>query len=688
MVVEDKDVVRFLELAARENLEATVVATVTEKARLVMHWNGATICDVSRDFLNSNGAEKHITIDVAPVEDWNKTVSGSFGKLYTDLAGDLNVCSKRGLSERFDATIGAGTVLMPFGGKHQQTPIQAMVQKISVEKGHTQDCSVMSWGYNPYLSEKSPYHGAYLAVVESVAKLIATGASFEDVYLTFQEYFLRVGKDPKRWGQPMAALLGAFRAQKDLGVGAIGGKDSMSGSFEELNVPPTLVSFAITTATCDQVATPEFKKAGHKICLLMPKLGEDGLPERESLLAHFDLVTGLLHTGAAVAAYTPGMGGPAEAVLKMALGNGLGVDFQEELDLQTLFGYAYGGFVLELSEGHPVLGTYLGRLNDRAEFTWHGETLTLDALQAVYEDKLEPVYPCNIPAATTPMETFSYTSGPKAAPAVNVAKPKVLIPVFPGTNCEYDSAKAMADAGADAKIMVVRNLSPDAIARSVEEFANELKTAQMVFIPGGFSGGDEPDGSGKFITAFFRNAAIKEQVTSLLEQRDGLMLGICNGFQALIKLGLVPYGKILDTDETCPTLTFNTIGRHQSRLVRTRVASNLSPWLSGVEVGDVVTVPISHGEGRFLASEELIRQLAAGGQIATQYVDFENKATGDVHFNPNGSLYAIEGITSPDGRVLGKMGHSERVGKGLYKNVPGEFDLKLFQSAVKYFSKG
>ena len=688
VVVEDKDVVRFLELAARENLEATVVATVTEKARLVMHWNGATICDVSRDFLNSNGAEKHITIDVAPVEDWNKTVSGSFGKLYTDLAGDLNVCSKRGLSERFDATIGAGTVLMPFGGKHQQTPIQAMVQKISVEKGHTQDCSVMSWGYNPYLSEKSPYHGAYLAVVESVAKLIATGASFEDVYLTFQEYFLRVGKDPKRWGQPMAALLGAFRAQKDLGVGAIGGKDSMSGSFEELNVPPTLVSFAITTATCDQVATPEFKKAGHKICLLMPKLGEDGLPERESLLAHFDLVTGLLHTGAAVAAYTPGMGGPAEAVLKMALGNGLGVDFQEELDLQTLFGYAYGGFVLELSEGHPVLGTYLGRLNDRAEFTWHGETLTLDALQAVYEDKLEPVYPCNIPAATTPMETFSYTSGPKAAPAVNVAKPKVLIPVFPGTNCEYDSAKAMADAGADAKIMVVRNLSPDAIARSVEEFANELKTAQMVFIPGGFSGGDEPDGSGKFITAFFRNAAIKEQVTSLLEQRDGLMLGICNGFQALIKLGLVPYGKILDTDETCPTLTFNTIGRHQSRLVRTRVASNLSPWLSGVEVGDVVTVPISHGEGRFLASEELIRQLAAGGQIATQYVDFENKATGDVHFNPNGSLYAIEGITSPDGRVLGKMGHSERVGKGLYKNVPGEFDLKLFQSAVKYFSKG
>ena len=685
VVVEAQDVEAFLELAARENLEATVVATVTEEARLVMHWNGATICDVSREFLNSNGAEKHITIEMEPAKDWNKTVSGSFGKLYTDLAGDLNVCSKRGLSERFDSTIGAGTVLMPFGGKHQLTPIQAMVQKVSVEKGHTQDCSVMSWGYNPYLSECSPYHGAYLAVVESVAKLIATGATFEDVYLTFQEYFLRVGKDPKRWSQPFAALLGAFRAQKDLGVGAIGGKDSMSGSFEELNVPPTLVSFAVTTATTDQVATPEFKGAGHKVCLLAPQVGPDGLPERESLLAHFDLVTGLLHTGAALSAYTPGMGGPAEAVLKMAIGNGFGVDFAEDLDLQTLFGYAYGGFVLELAEGHPVLGTYLGRTNDRAEFTWHGETLTLDALQAVYEDKLEPVYPCNIPDAATPMETFSYAAGSKAAPVVKVAKPKVLIPVFPGTNCEYDSAKAMADAGADAKIMVVRNLTPDAIARSVEEFANELKTAQMVFIPGGFSGGDEPDGSGKFITAFFRNAAIKEQVTSLLEQRDGLMLGICNGFQALIKLGLVPYGKILDTDETCPTLTFNTIGRHQSRLVRTRVASNLSPWLAGVEVGDVVTVPISHGGGRFLASEELIRQLAANGQIATQYVDFENKATGDVHFNPNGSLYAIEGITSPDGRVLGKMGHSERIGKGLYKNVPGEFDLKLFQSAVKYF---
>ena len=684
VVVAASDVDRFLELAARENLEATVVATVTENPRLRMHWNGNTIVDVSREFLNSNGAEKHITIQLDAPGDYAKPVFGGFLENLEAVATDLNTCSKRGLSERFDSTIGAGTVLMPFGGKHQQTPIQAMVHKVSLEQGHTDTCSLMSWGYNPFITERSPYHGAYLAVVESAAKLVATGAAYEDVYLTFQEYFKRVGRDPKRWSQPLAALLGAFEAQKDLKIAAIGGKDSMSGTFEDLDVPPTLVSFAVTTEQVQHIVSNEFKAAGHTVCLLQPQYNEAGLPDPQSLLAHFRLVTKLLRTGAAVAAYTPGMGGPAEAVMKMAFGNGFGFDFDEKVTMEDLFGYAYGSFVLEL-DGHEPVGKMLGTIRPDSRFVWHGESVNGVALQKAYEEKLEPVYSCNIPDAQVPVETVSFQAQTRVCPAAKTGRPKVLIPVFPGTNCEYDSAKAMIDAGAEAEIFVIRNLTAAAIAQSVEEFAGKLKQTQMVFLPGVFSGGDEPDGSAKFITAFFRNAAIKEAITALLEERDGLMLGICNGFQALIKLGLLPYGKILDTDADCPTLTYNTIGRHQSRLVRTRVASNLSPWLSGTQVGEVYTVPISHGEGRFLAEEALVKQLAARGQIATQYVDLAGNATTDVHFNPNGSIYAIEGITSPDGRILGKMGHSERKGFGLYKNVPGEFDMKLFESAVKYF---
>lgn len=684
VVVAPEDVDAFLALAESENLQAVTVASVTAEPRLAMNWNGKTIVDVSREFLNSNGAEKHIDVSGAKPEDFRKTVSGGFGENFCNLAGDLNICSKRGLSERFDSTIGAGTVLMPFGGKYQLTPIQAMVQKISMERKHTDDCSFMAWGYNPFITEKSPYHGAYLAVIESVSKLIASGAAFSDVYLTFQEYFERLGKDPKRWGKPMAALLGAFEAQKNLGIAAIGGKDSMSGSFENLDVPPTLVSFAVTTGKTDEVVSPEFKKAGHIVCLLLTKLDENGLPETASLLENFRLVHEAMGRGAVVSAYTPGLGGVGEAVMKMAFGNDIGVDFADHVTLDTLFGYAYGGFVLEMA-GDTRLGDLLGTTNDRGLLTWHGEEISLEGLLEVYEDKLESVYACNIPDSKAPMENFAYHAAHRVAPSVRVAKPKVLIPAFPGTNCEYDSAKAMADAGAEPEILVVNNLSADGIARSVERFAKELETAQMVFIPGGFSGGDEPDGSGKFITAFFRNAAVKEGVTRLLEQRDGLMCGICNGFQALIKLGLVPYGKIIDTDEHCPTLTFNTIARHQSRIVRTRIASNKSPWLALTSVGQVYNVPISHGEGRFLAEESLIRKLAENGQIATQYVDLEGNATGDVHFNPNDSLYAIEGITSPDGRVFGKMGHSERIGAGLYKNVPGNYDLRMFEAAVKYF---
>ncbi|HIT35266.1 MAG TPA: phosphoribosylformylglycinamidine synthase [Candidatus Faecousia intestinavium] len=683
VVVEPQDVSRFLELADQENLNAVPVATVTEEARLVMNWNGAKICDISREFLNSNGADKHITAAPVAPQSYTKTVTGDFASNFMAVASDLNTCSKRGLSERFDSTIGAGTVLMPFGGKNQLTPIQAMVQKISVEKKHTDDCSFMAFGYNPFISSASPYHGAYLAVVESVCKLIATGASFEDTYLTFQEYFERLGKDPSRWGKPLAALLGAFQAQMDLGIGAIGGKDSMSGSFENLDVPPTLVSFAVTTGKTQEVISPEFKTAGHTVCLLDTQLDENGLPVTESLLKNFALVTELLRSGKAMACYTPGMGGVAEAVMKMGFGNGLGLAFSDAVTLDTLFGYRYASFVLEMAEG--TVGTVLGTVTADGSFSYQDTVLSQEQVLKAYEDKLEPVFACNIPTRQQNMETFSYPVSQWKAPAVKVAKPKVLIPAFPGTNCEYDSAKAVRDAGAEPEIIVIQNRNADAISRSVERFARELKDAQMVFIPGGFSGGDEPDGSGKFITAFFRNAAIKEGVTALLDDRDGLMCGICNGFQALIKLGLVPYGKIIDTDETCPTLTFNNISRHQSRIVRTRVASNKSPWLALTNVGDVYNVPISHGEGKFLASEELIRQLAANGQIATQYVDLDGNATADVHFNPNGSLYAIEGITSPDGRVFGKMGHSERIGKGLYKNVPGEYDIRMFEAAVKYF---
>ncbi len=684
VVVEAQDVDGFLALAAEENLQACPVAVVRAEPRLVMNWNGKRIVDISREFLNSNGAEKHIVITPEKPTMPHREVSGSFTENYTALAADLNVCSKRGLSERFDSTIGAGTVLMPFGGKNQLTPIQAMVQKVSVEKGHTNDCSFMSWGYNPFVAEQSPYHGAYLAVVESVSKLIASGASFEDVYLTFQEYFERPGKDGKRWGKPLAALLGAFRAQRELGIGSIGGKDSMSGSFEDLDVPPTLVSFAVTTGKTDEVVSPEFKKAGNRVVCLCPEYDENGLPKTKSLLATFDKVTALLRSGKAVACYTPGHGGIGEAVMKMCFGNGLGFRYADTMCPKCIFGYNYGSFLLEVAEEIEGART-VGAVTDDGCISFGEESLKLADLLGIYENKLESVYSCNISQGNGPMETFSYEAAERVSPAIKVAKPKVLIPAFPGTNCEYDSAKAMRDAGADPEIVVIKNLTAAGIQASVEEFAQKLKTSQMVFITGGFSGGEEPDGSGKFITAFFRNAAVKEGVTDLLDNRDGLMCGICNGFQALIKLGLVPYGKIIDTDETCPTLTFNTIARHQSRIVRTRVASNKSPWLALTNVGDVYNVPISHGEGRFLADEALIRQLAANGQIATQYVDECGKATADIHFNPNDSMFAIEGITSPDGRVFGKMGHSERIGSGLYRNVPGDYEIRMFEAAVKYY---
>ncbi len=683
VVVAKEDAEAFLALAREENLQACPVAEVKAEPRLTMHWNGKTIVDISREFLNSNGVPKHIDIAPAKPEAWQKKAEGSFTDNLKRLATDLNVCSRRGLSERFDSTIGSGTVLMPFGGKHQLTPIQAMAQLVSMEKKHTDDCSLMAWGYNPFITEKSPYHGAYLAVVESVSKLIASGAEFSDVYLTFQEYFEKPGKDPKRWGKPLAALLGAFEAQMALGIGAIGGKDSMSGSFEKLDVPPTLVSFAVTMAKTGDIISPETKAAGNKVVLLRTKADANGLPETESLLANFNKVTSMIRSGKAVSCYTPGMGGIAGAIMKMSFGNGLGFRFKDGLSVDELTAWRYGDFLLEVTG--DAEGEILGEVTGDGTISLGGESISLCRLQQLWEDKLENVYPCNIPTPAEKAENVSFEAKSWPAPAVKTAKPRVLIPAFPGTNCEYDSAKAMLDAGADAKIAVINNLSAEGIARSVESFAEEIRRSQIIFIPGGFSGGDEPDGSAKFITAFFRNAAVKDAVTDLLDNRDGLMCGICTGFQALIKLGLVPFGKIIDTDETCPTLTFNTIGRHQSRIVRTRIASNLSPWLRGVNVGDVFTVPISHGEGKFLADEATIARLRENGQIATQYVDLDGNATMDVRCNPNGSRMAVEGITSPDGRIFGKMGHSERWAKGLYRNVPGNYEMKMFESAVRYF---
>ncbi len=685
VVVAPADAARFCELAESENLEATVIATVTAEPRLVMKWRGKTIVDLSREFLNSNGAEKHVNAAVAKPASVDRKIPTSFADGMRALVSDLNVCSKRGLSERFDSTIGAGTVLMPFGGIHQMTPIQAMVQKISVEKGHTDDVSVMSWGYNPYLTEADPFRGAYSAVIESVAKLAATGAKLDEVYLTFQEYFEKPRREAARFGKPLAALLGAFRAQMDLGIASIGGKDSMSGTFEKLDVPPTLVSFAVTTAKLSDVLTPELKAAGHRLVLLTPETGIDGLPTAESFRAVASTVYELARAGKCHAAWTPTYGGIAEGLVKMALGNRIGVRLASDLSFETLFGYRYGSFLLEV-DPDVLAGTVIGETVADGEISLRGECLSLSELSALYEGKLESVYPTKVKDEISTLPTLAYTGAPTAPAKLGIARPRVLIPVFPGTNCEYDTAKAFADAGAEPEIFVINNLTSKGIADSVEAFAEKVKQSQIVFIPGGFSGGDEPDGSGKFITAFFRSAAVKAEVNELLKTRQGLMAGICNGFQAIIKLGLVPYGEIRDTLPTDPTLTFNTIGRHQSRLVRTAVASVKSPWLSACKVGDVFTVPISHGEGRFLADDETIRALAANGQIATQYVDLAGNPTDDILYNPNGSAFAIEGITSPDGRVLGKMGHSERRGAGLYLNVPGNIDMKLFESAVKYFN--
>ena len=684
VVTSAEDAPLFLDLAAAENLEAAVIARVKADSRLTMRFRGRVIVDISREFLDTNGAEKHADAHLKAPEAFDKPIPAAFRSGLFSLASDLNACSRRGLSERFDSTIGAGTVFMPFGGENQLTPIQAMVHRLPVKNGETDDCSFMTWGFNPYISEKSPYHGAYLAVVESVSRLIASGAAFEDVYLTFQEYFEKLGTDPRRWGKPVSALLGAYMAQRALGIAAIGGKDSMSGSFLDMDVPPTLVSFAVTTGKTADAVSPEFKSAGHRVVLIRPEYGENGLPEGKSLKSVFSLVTALLRSGKAVAAWTPGFGGVAEGIMKMCLGNSVGFQYSDTLSPADIFGYAYGSFILELADGAEA-GLPLGMTIEQPEIAFGGEGAPLSDLLKVYEDKLEPVFPAAAPVPEGRPAAYTFTGKSLCAPTIKKTNPTVLIPVFPGTNCEYDTARAFRDAGGEARIFVLRNLTAEDVDRSVEAFAEEINRSEIIFIPGGFSGGDEPDGSAKFITAFFRSGPVKCAVARLLDARGGLIGGVCNGFQALIKLGLVPYGMIIDTDEYCPTLTYNSIGRHQSRLVRTRIASSLSPWLAETKPGEIYTVPISHGEGRFLASDALIEKLAAAGQIATQYVDRDGAPTYDILFNPNGSAAAVEGVTSPDGRVFGKMGHSERIGDSLYKNVPGRYDMGIFRSAVNFF---
>jgi len=678
VVLAPEDVDAFLAAANRENLEATVVAEVTAEPRLRMTWKGVTIVDLSREFLNSNGAEKHTTAsvpddDVKPYEFAGDTVTEKLA----DMLGNLNICSKQGLSERFDSTIGAATVLMPFGGKYQLTPNQTMVAKLPVLHGTTDTVSGMAYGMHPEILSQSPYEGSYLAVIESVTKLVCAGFDYKQAYLTFQEYFERMGTDPTRWGKPFAALLGALDAQLDLNIAAIGGKDSMSGTFEKMDVPPTLCSFAIAPGKASEVISPEFKEAGHAI-----RLVSCDPHDTAALTANYDAVLSAIRAGKVVSAWALGLGGVAEGLFKMGIGNQIGTRIDDDYD-GNLFAQQIGAMLLECTEDID-LGVKVGDTVPEWVLEYEGERIDLTAMQEIYEGKLDKVFSYRGHTGET-TEKFSYSAETYPVPAVKTVKPLAFIPVFPGTNCEYDTARAVERAGGAAEILVINNLTPEAITQSIAEASRMIARSQMIVLPGGFSGGDEPDGSAKFITAFFRNPAMKDAVHDLLQRRDGLMLGICNGFQALIKLGLVPYGEIIDTSDQCPTLTFNEIGRHQSMLVRTRIASNKSPWLSRCKVDDIHTVAISHGEGRFVGPEALIRQLAANGQIATQYVNLSGAPSMDMRFNPNASYFAIEGITSPDGRVLGKMGHTERSGENLYKNVPGDKYQPLFEGGVDYF---
>ena len=683
----------FIKYANEENLEATVVAKVTDDRRLKMFWNGNDIVNISRDFLDTNGAVQNTDIYVEePANKPEKIENKSDLKAqWLENLSQLNVACQKGLVERFDSTIGAGTILMPFGGKNQMTPAEVMAAKIPLLKGETTTGTLMSYGYNPTVAKWSPFHSAVYAVVESVAKIVAGGGDYDSVRLTFQEYFERLGEDSHRWGKPFSALLGAYLAQMELGTAAIGGKDSMSGTFKDLDVPPTLVSFAVDPVKMYNVISPEFKNAGNTIVKVNVSYDENDLPVFDELKKNFAKISELVKEGKIVSTATIGVGGIAAAVTKMAFGNDIGAVINEE----DLFNYNYGSFVLELAcdkaEAEKLFAGYnfavIGNTTSEKNIVANGVTIDLDEALNVWIKPLEKIFPTkyleDVKKADIEIKPFNVVE--KKFSGKGIAAPRVLIPVFPGNNCEYDTKRAFEKAGAVADTLVVTNLKTQWLEESIDKMVDMIHNSQIIMIPGGFSAGDEPEGSGKFIAAVFRNPKVKEAVMDLLKNRDGLMLGICNGFQALIKLGLVPFGEIRDMEENSPTLTFNTIGRHISCLADTKIVSNKSPWLWNSNVGDIHKVAFSHGEGRFMADEAVIKALAENNQIATQYVDPNGNPTFDIRYNPNGSLYAIEGSTSPDGRVLGKMGHSERMGNGVFKNVPGEKDQKIFLSGVQYF---
>lgn len=694
VVVDADKEAEFIKYAHEENLEATTVAKVTDTNRVRMHWRGKCILDLSRDFLNTNGAQQFAKayaaneVTASPAELFHET------KTKKELLTDLNCCSKKGLIERFDSTIGAATVLMPLGGKYQLSPAAGMAAKLPVVNGETETATIMAYGFDPEFAVKSPFHSALYAVVDSAAKIAAMGGDYRKIRLTFQEYFEKLGTSAARWGKPMAALLGALRVQKELEIPAIGGKDSMSGTFMDIDVPPTLTSFAITDIDADDIVSTEFKQEGSRLVLLTSPVDEDGILDFEVFRKNLLKVRELAAAGKLLAADTIGRGGLYITLVKMAVGNGIGADVKWDGDILAPL---YGSLVIEVAADEDVDAlmagagyAVIGETTADGKLTVNGEAESVAEITAEWQEPVEGVFPVRTAdfrnkKDTTAVSRSLYTDRNSAGPAIKIARPKVVIPAFPGTNCEVDSARAFRKAGADADIHIIRNLTTAQLEDSIRELEKKIRESQIIMIPGGFSGGDEPDGSAKFITAVFRNPAIKDAVTDLLENRDGLMLGICNGFQALIKLGLVPEGKIVDMTENSPTLTYNKIGRHASCLVRTGITSVKSPWLAGVEAGDVFTIPVSHGEGRFIADDETLARLAANGQIATQYVDFDGNPSMDIAFNPNGSVMAIEGITSPDGRVFGKMGHSERIGKNVYKNVTGEKDQKIFESGVKYF---
>ena len=666
--------------------------------RLFMHWRGKTIVDLSREFLDTNGVKAHTAVKVTAPDEassfFNRPAVShdSVKETWLDTLKDLNVCSQQGLVERFDSTIGASTVLMPFGGKYQETPSEGMAAKLPVLNGETTTASIMTFGYNPYLASWSPFHGGLYAVIEAVSKIVALGGDYTRVRLTLQEYFEKLGLDETKWGKPFAALLGAYYAQAKLGIPAIGGKDSMSGSFMDKNVPPTLTAFAVTTADAQTIVSQEFKKSGSKVVFVPVEREACQVPNFIKLMASYKKIMQLVKDGQVLASYTVKAGGIAAAVSKMSFGNRIGVVLNDKM-ADKLFALDYGSIILEMPESVDLDAAFgdvayveLGTTQSEPVISIGDTKITLEEAFAAWTGKLEKVFPTKAQGPEGKPQDISYNAKKvKTYNGASFAKPRVVIPVFPGTNCEYDSARAFERAGGFAETLVIRNLAPEDIEQSIEMLSAKINQAQIIMLPGGFSAGDEPDGSGKFIAAIFRNERLKNAVHELLHQRDGLMLGICNGFQALIKLGLVPYGEIRDLDETCPTLTFNSIDRHVSCMARTKISSNLSPWFNNVKPGDIHTIALSHGEGRFVASDKMVKKLIDNGQVATQYVDVAGNPSYDIAYNPNGSIQAIEGITSPDGRVLGKMGHSERVGAEVCKNVPGEKEQGVFAAGVRYF---